>query len=142
MANIAFIGLGNMGGPGSDGSPVRQGFDFWFGYLDQGDAHNYFPEYLYRNEEQIPLPGNVGGKRGQYSNDLMTDEILEFLRANRTRPFFVYLAYTIPHSLLEVPDDSLAEYAGAFDELGHPALVARDDRGARSRSGPASLATA
>lgn len=112
----AIAGKWGLGEPGNEGIPNRQGFDHWFGYLNNDLAEYYFPERIWRNEEEITLPGNLGGKRGQYSNDLMTDEALGFIEANRTRPFFVYLAYTIPHALLEVPEDSLAEYAGKFPE--------------------------
>jgi arylsulfatase A-like enzyme len=112
----AIAGKWGLGEPGNEGIPNRQGFDHWFGYLNNNLAEFYFPEKIWKNETEITLPGNLGGKRGQYSNDLMTDEILAFMDAQRAKPFFVYLAYTIPHSLLEVPDDSLAEYAGKFEE--------------------------
>ncbi len=112
----AIAGKWGLGEPGNEGIPNRQGFDLWFGYLNNDLAEFYFPEKIWKNETAITLPGNRGGKRGQYSNDLMTDEILAFVDAQRAQPFFVYLAYTIPHSLFEVPDDSLAEYAGKFEE--------------------------
>lgn len=112
----AIAGKWGLGEPGSEGIPNRQGFDHWFGYLNNDLAEDYFPEKIWKNEIEITLPGNAGGKRGQYSNDLMTDEVLTFIDANRAKPFFVYLAYTIPHALLEVPADSLAEYAGKFPE--------------------------
>lgn len=107
QAGYATGGVGKwaLGGPGTDGSPIKQGFDFWFGYLDQGEAHNYFPEYLYRNEDKVPLPGNVVGdqrnvsiQRTTYSHDLMTDAALEFIRKNADRPFFLQAHYTIPHT--------------------------------------------
>jgi arylsulfatase A-like enzyme len=109
-------GKWGLGEPGTAGVPNRQGFDHWFGYLNNDRAEFYFPEKIWRNETEIVLPGNVGGKRGQFSNDLMTDEAIAFIDAHRSSPFFVYLAYTLPHNLLEVPDDSLAEYAGKFPE--------------------------
>ncbi len=112
----AIAGKWGLGEPGNEGIPNRQGFDVWFGYLNNDLAEFYFPEKIWRNETEIDLPGNAAGRRGQYSNDLMTDEALAFMQAQRARPFFLYLAYTLPHSLLEVPDDSLAEYAGKFPE--------------------------
>lgn len=112
----AVAGKWGLGEPGNEGIPNRQGFDHWFGYLNNDLAENYFPEKIWKNETEITLPGNVGGKRGQYSNDLMTEEALAFIEGNRARPFFVYLAYTIPHALLQVPADSLADYAGTFPE--------------------------
>ena len=112
----AIAGKWGLGEPGTEGIPNRQGFDRWFGYLNNDLAEFYFPEKIWRNEEEITLPGNVGGKRGQYSNDLMTEEALAFIDDYRAKPFFLYLAYTIPHALLEVPEDSLAEYRGKFPE--------------------------
>ena len=112
----AIAGKWGLGEPGTEGIPNRQGFDRWFGYLNNDLAEFYYPEKIWRNEEEITLPGNVGGRRGQYSNDLMTEEALAFIDDHRARPFFLYLAYTIPHSLLEVPEDSLAEYRGKFPE--------------------------
>ncbi len=104
------IGKWGLGEPGTSGIPNRQGFDYWFGYLNQGHAHNYYPDYLWRNEEQVSL------KQGTYSHDLFTAEALEFIRRERMAPFFLYLAYTIPHANnelgretgngMQVPDDS------------------------------------
>ena len=55
------IGKWGLGEPGTTGIPNRQGFDYWFGYLDQVHAHNYYPDYLWRNEEKVPLPNVVNG---------------------------------------------------------------------------------
>jgi len=112
----AIAGKWGLGEPGTEGIPNRQGFDRWFGYLNNDLAEFYYPEKIWRNEEEITLPGNLGGQRGQYSNDLMTEEAIAFIDDHRDRPFFLYLAYTSPHSLLEVPEDSLAEYRGRFPE--------------------------
>ncbi len=112
----AIAGKWGLGEPGTEGIPNRQGFDRWFGYLNNDLAEFYYPEKIWRNEEEITLSGNLGGRRGQYSNDLMTEEALAFIDDHRDRPFFLYLAYTSPHALLEVPEDSLAEYRGKFPE--------------------------
>jgi arylsulfatase A-like enzyme len=112
----AIVGKWGLGEPGNEGIPNRQGFDHWFGYLNNNLAEFYYPEKIWRNGEEITLPGNAGGQRGQYSHDLMTDEALAFIDARHKRPFFLYVAYTIPHSRLEVPEDSLAEYRGKFPE--------------------------
>lgn len=112
----AIAGKWGLGEPGNEGIPNRQGFDRWFGYLNNDLAEFYYPEKIWKNETEITLPGNLGGKRGQYSNDLMTDEAVAFIDDHRAKPFFLYLAYTIPHAQLEVPEDSLAEYRGKFPE--------------------------
>ncbi|GMU23247.1 MAG: arylsulfatase [Phycisphaerae bacterium] len=104
------VGKWGLGEPDTTGIPNRQGFDFWFGYLNQAHAHSYYPDYLWRNQEKVILEGNQNGQRQQYSHDLMTREALSFVDRSKDRPFFLYLAYTIPHAKLEVPSD--APYSG------------------------------
>jgi arylsulfatase A-like enzyme len=111
------IGKWGLGGPGGEGVPTRQGFDYFFGYLCQRQAHFYYPPHLWRNEEKVVLEGNDFEKQtGKYSPDLLAEEALAFVRKNKEHPFFLYLALTIPHAELAVPDDSLAQYKGKFDE--------------------------
>jgi len=94
----AIFGKWGLGEPDTTGIPNKHGFDEWFGYLNQGHAHNYYPDYLWRNEERQEIPENADGKKGAYSHDLFTDESLDFIKRNQDRPFFLYLAYTIPHA--------------------------------------------
>jgi arylsulfatase A-like enzyme len=116
------IGKWGLGEDGSTGVPNRQGFDYFFGYLNQHHAHNYYPDFLWRNQEKVPIPGNVlvkdnvASKRTTYSHDLFTAEALQFIEKNKAKPFFLYLAYTIPHANnergkaegngMEVPSDA------------------------------------
>lgn len=101
------IGKWGLGEEGTTGIPNRQGFDYWFGYLNQTHAHNYYPDFLWRNETKVPLPnevrpanppGGVATKRVEYSHDLFTQEALGFVEWHRSEPFFLHLAYTIPHA--------------------------------------------
>jgi arylsulfatase A len=131
------IGKWGLGGPHDSGHPNKQGFDFWYGYLCQRVAHNYYPTHLWRNAEKDMLEGNVyfyphqklpadkdpndpasykpySGK--QYSQDLMANEALHFIKQNKDKPFFLYLPFIVPHASLQVPGDSLEEYAGKFPE--------------------------
>jgi len=140
------IGKWGLGGPGSTGIPNKQGFDYFYGYLCQRHAHNYYPEFLFRNEERVPLEGNkvadprpdgagMAIERAQYSHDLCTKEALVFLEQNRDMPFFLYLAYTIPHANneagregMEVP--SFGQYADKDwpePQKGHAAMITRMD---------------
>lgn len=113
----AAIGKWGLGPPGSSGAPDKQGFDLFFGYNCQRHAHNYYPRYLYRNDERIDLPGNDRGLTGEhYAPDLMTDEALKFIRDNKDNPFFLYLPTPVPHLALQVPDDSLQEYQGQWSD--------------------------
>ncbi len=86
------IGKWGLGEPDTTGIPNRKGFDYFFGYLNQNHAHNYYPDYLWRNQERVSI------KQGTYSHDLFTSEALEFIRRERSHPFFLYLAYTLPHA--------------------------------------------
>ncbi len=133
----ACIGKWGLGGPNSTGHPNKQGFDHFFGFLCQRQAHNYYPDHLWRNDEKVVLDGNkpffphqkfpkdkdpndpaayeqYGGK--QYAPDLMAEEALQFIQENKDRPFFLYFATTVPHLALQVPDDSLEQYKDAFND--------------------------
>ncbi len=138
------VGKWGLGGPDSTGIPNKQGFDYFFGYLCQRHAHNYYPEFLFRNEERVPLgnevtpvnpPGGVATKRVQYSSDLFTAAALDFVSRNKRKPFFLYLAYTIPHANNEAKQDgmevpSYGPYANENwpkPQKGHAAMITRMD---------------
>lgn len=130
------FGKWGLGGPGTSGDPLKQGIDRWFGYLCQAVAHNYYPTYLWDNDRKVSLdnpafpahdtfgPGEdpndpksylrFQGK--QYSADLIAEEARRFIRENKDRPFFCYVPTTVPHLALQVPDDSLREYLGQWDD--------------------------
>ncbi len=107
QAGYATGGFGKwgLGDAGSAGVPSRQGFDEFFGYLHQIHAHTYYPDFLWKNEQKLPLPGNLEGRNGQYSADLIAEESLRFVRQHKDRPFFLYAAFTLPHGRFEVPSD-------------------------------------
>jgi arylsulfatase A len=130
------FGKWGLGPPGSTGDPLKQGFDHWYGYNCQAVAHNYYPTHLWEDDQQIPLhnprfsahqklpkdadakdPKSYAGFTGKdYAPDLIGARALDFVRANKDRPFVLYFATTVPHLALQVPDDSLQEYAGRFAE--------------------------
>ncbi|MGD2095423.1 MAG: sulfatase-like hydrolase/transferase [Phycisphaerales bacterium] len=144
------IGKWGLGEPDTTGIPNKQGFDYWFGYLNQRHAHNYYPGYLWRNEEKVELanevnhiinghdrsPGGVAAKKVEYSHDLFTEEALTFVEKNNKGPFFLYLAYTIPHANneagqkgMEVPSlEPYAEEKWPDAQKGHAAMITRMDR--------------
>jgi arylsulfatase A len=113
----AAIGKWGLGPVGSSGDPLRQGFDFFYGYNCQRHAHNHYPTFLYRNDKQEPLEANDGKATGkQYSHDLFEREALAFIDTQKDKPFFLYLTPAIPHLALQVPEDSLEEYASKWDD--------------------------
>ena len=103
------FGKWGAGGRGSTGVPEQHGFDVFYGYYDQVHAHSFYPEYLVRNSEEVPLEGNIGGRSGKsYSHYAIFDAGLEFIRENRERPFFCYLPITPPHGMYDIPADDPA----------------------------------
>ncbi len=144
------VGKWGCGEAGSIGVPNKKGFDYWFGYLNQRHAHNYWPEFLWRNEAKVRLrnevnhvingrdrsPGGVAVKRLDYSHDLFAQEALGFVRRHKDRPFFLYLAYTIPHANneagrqgMEVPSDApYSDKPWPQPQKNHAAMITRMDR--------------
>jgi len=125
------FGKWGLGGPASDGEPLQQGFDRFFGYNCQAHAHSYYPSYLWSDDERIelknnpPVPGHAGlpddadpadprsydrFKGADYAPDRINRQALEFIRANQDGPFFLYYPTIIPHVALHVPDDELQPY--------------------------------
>lgn len=112
----ACVGKWGLGHPSNEGSPNKQGFDLFYGYISQWQAHYYYPTYLWRNEVKEPLEGNDGKLGRQYAGDLMEQEAMKFMETTGDKPFLLYYATPVPHVSLQVPPDepSLAEYKQAF----------------------------
>ena len=126
------IGKWGLGNPGSDGVPEKQGFDYWFGYLDQVHAHDHFPEEIWDGGKMMPLEGNKNGKKEDYVPYLQEDRTLEFIEKNKDQPFFLYLAYTPPHGDYIIPetDPFFKQYEGlpGGEKVQHyAAMVSRTD---------------
>jgi len=143
------VGKWAMGGVETEGHPNLNGFDFWMGYLDQGQAHNYFPLHLWRNREKVLLPGNVlskhpnargrvSEKRVTWSHDVMTKELFDFVRANHKKPFLAHVHWTIPHANneggrvygdgMEIPNYGIYENEKWPNTAkGHAAMITRMD---------------
>lgn len=127
------FGKWGLGGPETEGEPLKQGIDRWYGYNCQRLAHNYYPEYLWDNDQKVVLTGNAGGKSEQYSHDLIHAQALDFIQAHRDTSFFLYLPYTIPHAEMFAPDDSIfARFRGKFPEIPFKGI----DEGPTYRKGP------
>ncbi len=111
------FGKWGLGFIGTEGDPNAQGFDEFFGYNCQKYAHRYYPEYLWHNNEKVFLPGNDWTSTVTYAPDVIHEKALEFIKANRDKPFFLYYPSTIPHAELIAPeDDILEQYMGKFTE--------------------------
>ena len=104
----ACCGKWGMGMFDTTGSPLKLGFDHFFGYNCQRHAHSYFPTFLYNDDKRFELPGNTGKGIGKtYAQNLIADETLKFVRANKDKPFFLYYSITLPHGTFEIDDQGI-----------------------------------
>ena len=135
------FGKWGLGPPGSVSDPVACGFDRFYGYNCQREAHTFYPQHLWDNREKVildnpSLAGDPAVARSgtlppepphdaaafarfsgtQYSADLIAEQQMAFVRANAAKPFFLYVPTTVPHLALQVPADepSLADYERHF----------------------------
>lgn len=126
----AVIGKWGLGGPDSEGIPTKQGFDYFYGYLCQKQAHNYYPSHLWENEKwdtlnneffmaHQKLSGDPEDPTSfdsfmatDYAPDKMMEKATDFIRNNKDTSFFLYLPVVVPHLALQVPEDepSLERY--------------------------------
>ncbi len=132
----ACIGKWGLGYPGSVSTPNKVGFDFFYGYNCQRQAHTYYPPFLYRNEQREYLENKLlapGTKLGpnddpndpasyakytqkQYSPDLMYREILNFVDDSKQDPFFLFWTTPIPHVPLQAPEKWVQYYVDKFGD--------------------------
>ncbi|MFO1020876.1 MAG: arylsulfatase [Planctomycetales bacterium] len=129
-------GKWGLGPVGSTGEPNKQGFDLFFGYNSQSVAHSYYPEYLWRNRDQVKvnehwIPGHVPAVKetpkmedyigDKYTPRLMEEEAVKFIDAHKTSPFFLYLPFIEPHVALHPPKETVEKFPEDWD-VGSPYL--------------------
>lgn len=130
----AVIGKWGLGMANTTGSPLKQGFDYFYGYLDQKQAHNYYPTHLWENDQWDTLANSFIDvhrkvdsasataetfayyKGKDYAITKMTEKAVSFIRDQRDKPFFLYLPFTIPHVSLQAPEEYIRQYVGKFEE--------------------------
>jgi arylsulfatase A-like enzyme len=130
------MGKWGLGFPGSEGEPLKQGFDRFFGYNCQRQAHNYYATYLWDDDRHVTLdnaefsahqklpkdsdpndPASYSSYIGKdYAPDRIAEQALRFIRLHKDQPFLLYYPTTVPHLALQVPEDSLAEYRGLWPD--------------------------
>ena len=128
------VGKWGLGMVGTTGSPLLHGFDYYYGYLDQKQAHNFYPTHLWENDKWDTLNNpsfsvhsrldsltakdddfkKYTGK--DYAPKKMTEKALSFIDKHTEAPFFLYLPYTLPHLALQAPEEYINRYIGQFDE--------------------------
>ena len=125
------FGKWGLGGPGTEGDPMNQGFDRFYGYNCQRHAHSFYPDYLWSDRQKValanfpPVPGHASFpkdadpqdpksyevfKGKDYASDRINEQVLKFIKDNQDNPFFLYYPTLIPHLALHVPDEELRPY--------------------------------
>ncbi len=127
------FGKWGLGFPGSEGDPVNQGFDQFYGYNCQRLAHHYYPYYLWDNKEKVMLEENAGNEQKVYGPELIHDQALDFIEQNKDTSFFLFYASLIPHAELFAPEEYMEKYRGKFPP---EKVYEGTDDGERYRLGP------
>ena len=130
------VGKWGLGGPLTNSTPLQKGFDFFYGYNCQRQAHTYYPVHLYKNDKRVYLDNDTVApstklEKGadpldpksyerytlnEYAGDLMFDELTEFVNTNKDEPFFMYWATPIPHAPLQAPKRWVDYYVDKFGD--------------------------
>lgn len=114
------FGKWGLGAPDSESTPNQMGFDEFFGYNCQRQAHTYYPDHLWENEKRVEIPENKDKGHKAYSQDMIHERAMDFIRANKKEPFFAMLTYTIPHAELNLPHDEIYQmYEDKFEETAY-----------------------
>ncbi|UZD21424.1 arylsulfatase [Algoriphagus halophytocola] len=128
------VGKWGLGGPMTEGIPTNLGFDYFYGYNCQRQAHNLYPNHLWENEEKILLdnelvvpatklepgadPNDPASyakyEQKDYAPDLMHEKALSFIQENKDEPFFLYYASPLPHVPLQIPSEDRESYIAEF----------------------------
>ncbi|MGE7386423.1 NPCBM/NEW2 domain-containing protein [Streptomyces sp. NPDC004126] len=109
---------------GQESHPAARGFEEFYGYIDHGHAHQYYPEYLWHNGAREPIPANAGGAKAVYAPDLLERRALEFIGEHAAEPFMLLLTPNVPHAPSDVPDTSAyADRSWTAANKGHAAQV-------------------
>lgn len=117
------FGKWGMGMFDTTGSPLKQGFDRFYGYNCQRHAHSYFPAYLYDNDKRLELDGKT------YADTLIQKQALDFIRHHHEKPFFLFYATTLPHGKYEIDDLGIyQDKPWSEQEKTYAAMVTRLDR--------------
>ena len=109
------FGKWGLGFPDSEGDPMKQGFDRFYGYNCQRLGHNYYPYYLWNNDQKNMLVGNEGMKKEEYAPNLIHQQAISFLEKNKNKPFFMYYPSIIPHAELVAPKEYMDKYLGKYE---------------------------
>ncbi len=112
--NTGIFGKWGLGFPGSEGDPLNQGVDTFYGFNCQRMSHHYYPHYLWDNDQIDSLTANSGTKKGEFAPSVIHSKVLEFIDQNKEEPFFLYLPTIIPHAELAAPEEYMSLFRNKF----------------------------
>jgi arylsulfatase A len=119
--HTAMIGKSGLACNSDDGSlPNAKGFDYFFGYTSHTQAHWYFPKYLWRDGEKVDYPKNTLHDGDHYSSEVVINEALQYIKEQKDGPFFLHLAFQIPHASLRAKEEWKAKYRPLLKETPLP----------------------
>ena len=130
------FGKWGLGGPTSESVPTKEGFDVFYGYNCQRQAHNLYPPHLWDNELKDFLDNDLIAPRTKidsladpldpdsyvqffqedYAPAKMHDRALKFIADSKEGPFFMYYASPLPHLPLQVPREYIEPYINQFGD--------------------------
>lgn len=125
------FGKWGLGPSNTTGSPMKQGFDRYYGYNCQRNAHSFYPPFLDSDEKEVrvnayPIPGRDKKPEGEivaddyraenYAPDLILTEALKFIDKNKDKPFFLYLPFVEPHVSMQPPQEWVDKYPKQWDQ--------------------------
>ncbi|MCY4403043.1 MAG: sulfatase-like hydrolase/transferase [Candidatus Poribacteria bacterium] len=103
----------------------RHGWQYHYGYYDHQRCHGFYPPFLFEDGELKEIQGNTHVDCGKhpgteseenfairqnregkaiYSQDIFNNKIVDYLRAHKDEPFFLYHPSQLPHGPISIPD--------------------------------------
>lgn len=111
----ALLGKWHLGAKVGHG-PVDQGFDTFFGHLG-GFIDNYRHYFLHSQGFHDLWEGDTEiFRRDEYYPDLLADRAVNFIETNRDAPFFMMVAFNLPH----YPEQPIAKFQETYLDLPMP----------------------
>lgn len=105
------FGKWGLGEFGTTGTPDKKGFDYFKGFLNQGDAHKYYFDSM-----EVIVDGamqRIAIDSNRYTHDIIMEAAFDFVQNNKDKPFFLYLPVTLPHAELLLPEEDIQPYLDA-----------------------------
>ncbi len=130
------VGKWGLGSPFTNGTPNKQGFDYFYGFICQRQDHTYYSGHLWENENRVPLNNKIvdpqisfqkdkdsmdeknyeAYQQKDYAPDFLIKAALNFIDKNAGKPFFLYYPSPLPHVSLQAPQKWIDYYHQKFGD--------------------------